>query len=102
MPRIELAERSRRLVPPPTQEQREARRLKAERSRAAKRKAEASELRQGRPTVLVRVSLESIYLPGQVVELIGGQGNSDGGCVRIRNPKTRGEYFLPKIFLESL
>jgi hypothetical protein len=23
-------------------------------------------------------------------------------AVRIRNPKTRGEYFLPKIFLQAL
>lgn len=79
---------------PRTEEQREAHRRNAERIRAAKRK--------GRPTVLVRVSLESFYLPGQVVELIGGPGDSDGGCVRIRNPKTRGEYFLPKIFLQAL
>jgi hypothetical protein len=71
----------------------EKKRQWAARKRAAKRRAS--------PSVVVRVSQESIYLPGQLVELIGGPGDSDGGCVRVRSTQTRGEYFLPKVFLES-
>jgi len=72
---------------PRTEEQREAHRRNAERIRAAKRK--------GRPTVLVRVSLESFYLPGQVVELIGGPGDSDGGCV-VEGSNLRGAHPKPQ------
>ncbi len=55
-----------------------------------------------RPAVLVRVSVESVYLPGQLALLIGGQGDADGGCVRVRSQQTRGEYFIPKSFLQRV
>lgn len=75
-------------------EAREANRRRQARDRAAKRK--------GRPTPLVRVSSESIYLPGQLAFLIGGEGDAAGGCVRVRSQQTRGEYFIPKSFLQRV
>ena len=63
------------------------------------RRREAAALRQSRDRVLNRVSMTSFYLPGQLVEVLGGYGDEGGGLVRVRSQRTRGEYFIPRPFL---
>lgn len=60
-----------------------------------------SRSRTERPPTLARVSSDSIYLAGKLVELLGQSGDGSG-CVRVRTRDTRGEYLLPKSFLSPL